>query len=247
MSEQLSVTGPVHQPSIELTPAAYEAQRVVLAGAITVKDINDINSADHASRVLSELKGLEKAIEASKAANKRPIIDAGRLIDTIVKDYLGPVQDASRRISALLGTYQDNQRRKAERARQEAAEVEAAAIAEKQKAQAELAAAGELTAEAIDTLNAEAADKIADAQISAMQATGPQVAGVSLRAPKKFEVIDIKALFKARPELCLIEPNKAAIRAILKQETEIPGLRIWTEAAAVVRSAAPVAIEQYDY
>jgi hypothetical protein len=247
MSEQLSVTGPVTQPTIELTPSAYEAQRVALAAALTVEAITDINTADHASRVLSELKGLEKAIEASKAINKRPIIDAGRMIDVIVRDYLGPVQEASKRISSLLGTYQENLRRKSERQRQEAAAAEAAAIAEMQAKQASLAAAGELTPEAIDATNAEAADKIAEAQISAMAATGPQVAGVSLRAPKKFEVIDIKQLFAARPELCLIEPNKAAIRAVLKQETSIPGLRIWSEASAVVRSAAPVAIEQYDY
>jgi hypothetical protein len=247
MSEQLSVTGPVTQPTIELTPSAYEAQRVALAAALTVEAITDINSADHASRVLSELKGLEKAIEASKAVNKRPIIDAGRMIDTIVKDYLGPVQEASKRISSLLGTYQDNLKRKSERQRQEAAAAEAAAIAEMQKKQASLAAAGELTPEAIDAINGEAADKIAEAQISAMAATGPQVAGVSLRAPKKFEVVDIKQLFAARPELCLIVENKAAIRAVLKQETSIPGLRVWSEASAVVRSAAPVAIEQYDY
>lgn len=232
---------------IELTPSAFEARRVAIAAAEQVKEIASIVDADQAAQALAKVKSIEKAFETSKAEAKRPVIDAGRAIDAMAKEYLAPLQEASRRISAILGTYQDTQRRKAERQRQEAAEAEAEAIRDKQAKQAELSAAGKLTAEAVDQLNAEAADKIADAQISAMQAVGPVVAGITLRTPKKFEVVDIKALFAARPELCLIEPNKAAIRAILKQETEIPGLRIWTEAAAVTRSAGTVNVENYDY
>lgn len=59
--------------------------------------------------------------------------------------------------------------------------------------------------------------------------------GVAVRQSYKFEVTDIKALFKARPDLCVIEPNNAAIRAQIPHNQNIPGLRIWQEAKASIR------------
>jgi hypothetical protein len=56
-----------------------------------------------------------------------------------------------------------------------------------------------------------------------------------LNQPYKFEITDINALFKARPDLCVIEPNGAAIRAQIPHNQNIPGLRIWQEAKARVR------------
>jgi len=49
------------------------------------------------------------------------------------------------------------------------------------------------------------------------------------------EVIDIKALYAARPDLCVIEPNGAAIRAQIPHNQTIPGLRVWSEAKASVK------------
>jgi len=59
--------------------------------------------------------------------------------------------------------------------------------------------------------------------------------------------VDITALHAARPELCLIEPNNAAIRAVVKTGAQIPGLRVWQEAGAIVRGTTQIKPEEYDY
>jgi hypothetical protein len=100
-----------------------------------------------------------------------------------------------------------------------------------------------------DAARQEAADRLAESQLKVIAAEGPKVAGVGSKTTWKFSVEDIHALFTARPELCIIEPNGAAIRAILKPNNgkPIPGLRIWQEAGAIVRVAAPINPEQFDY
>ena len=60
--------------------------------------------------------------------------------------------------------------------------------------------------------------------------------GVAVRSLWKFEVTDINALFKARPDLCVIEPHNANIRAQIPYNQSLPGLRIWQEAKASVRN-----------
>jgi hypothetical protein len=59
----------------------------------------------------------------------------------------------------------------------------------------------------------------------------------------------LQGLFKARPDLCVVTPNNAAIRAIVKASNgaAIPGVRVWQKSAAIVRGAAAVKAEDYDY
>ena len=70
--------------------------------------------------------------------------------------------------------------------------------------------------------------------VAAIAAIKPE--GVALRQSWKFEVVDINALFMARPDLCVIEPNNAGIRAQIPHNQSLPGLRIWQEAKASVRN-----------
>jgi len=145
----------------------------------------------------------------------------------------------------IVGSYQEAQRRKAEKEREEAAKAQADAIAEMNAKQAEAVANGD--EEAADAARAEAADKIAASQLAAINSEGPRPEGITSRTSWKFEVVDIAALYAARPELCVITPNNAAIRAVVKMGAKIPGLRVWQEAAAIVRVSAPVKVEEYDY
>ena len=50
---------------------------------------------------------------------------------------------------------------------------------------------------------------------------------------------------------CTIEPNNAAIRAVIAHNQAIPGLRVWSETAAIVTAKAPTAVpatvESFDY
>jgi len=247
MTAEITVTGPLPSPQIELVPAAFEARRVAMEKASCIKAIESVADLDAAASALTDIKALTKAVETSRKDVKAPVLEVGKRIDAVAKDYMSPLEAEGKRLSVLVGSYQEAARKKAEREREEAARVQAEAIAEMHRKQAEAAQSGD--ADAADAARAEAADKIAEAQLTAINAEGPKADGITTRTNWKFEVADIHSLFAARPELCIIEPNGAAIRAVIKASrgAAIPGLRIWQEAAAVVRSSGSVKLDDYDY
>jgi hypothetical protein len=245
---EISVSGQINALQIELTPSAFEARRVALVKASAVPaEITGISDLDAAAGALTTIKALTKAVEESRKDVKGPLLDTGRKIDAVAKDFVDSLNAEASRLSTMVGAYQEAQRRKAERVKAEEAQKQQEAIIEMQTKQAALQSEGKLDAAAADALRAEAADKIAESQLAAMKAEGPKADGVVTRTSWKFDVTDIDALHAARPDLCVITPNNAAIRAVIKNGKSIPGLRIWQEAAAVVRGAAKVNVEQYDY
>ena len=211
------------------------------AGGGTFDDLADL---DAAAAALTKLKALTRSVEDSRKEVKAPVIEVGRRIDGVAKDYLTPLEAEAKRLSVIVGSYQESARRKAEKDREDAARVQADALAELNAKQAEAIAQGDEAA-----ADAARADKIAASQLAVIDAEGPKPQGIVTRTAWKFEVTDIYYLFKSKPDLCLIEPNNAAIRALLKANNgaEIPGLRIWQEAGAIVRGAAPINVEKFDY
>jgi len=244
---EIIVSGPLPRPEIEMTPAAYNAREVALLASGHVKAIATVADLDAAAAALTNIKALMKSFDVAFKEAKAPVLEVGRRIDGIKNDYLSPMETESKRLSVLVGSYQEAERRKAERIRQEEAEKQAAALAEMQAEQAKALAKGDT--EAADAARAKAADAIAESQLAVTAAEGAKAAGIVTRTAWKFEVTDAAALYAARPELCVIEPNNAVIRAVLKTSkgAAIPGLRIWQEAGAVVRGAAPVKVEDFDY
>ena len=244
---EIVVSGPLPRPAIELSPAAHNARQVSLLAANAVKSITCIGDLDQAASSLSSIKSLTRAVEESRKEVKAPVLEVGRRIDQVAKEYLEPLEIEAKRLSVLVGSYQEAAHRKSEQDRENAAKIQAAAISEMQEKQTAAIAAGDEAA--ADAARAEAADKIAVSQLAVIEAEGPRVDGITTRTTWKFDVTDINELFKARPELCVIAANNAAIRAVLKAANgaTIPGLRIWQEASAIVRGVAPINVEKFDY
>jgi hypothetical protein len=242
---EIVVSGSLPSPQIELSPAAFNARTLALEASGRIKAIASVSDLDAAAGALTKLKSLTRLVEDSRKEVKAPVLEVGRRIDGIAKDYLTPLEAEAKRLSVIVGSYQEAQRRKAEKEREEAAKAQADAIAEMNAKQAEAVANGD--EEAADAARAEAADKIAASQLAAINAEGPKPDGITSRTSWKFEVVDIAALYAARPELVVLQPHNAAIRAVVKMGAKIPGLRVWQEAAAIVRVSAPVKVEEYDY
>lgn len=242
---QICVTGQLPKPQIEIASAAYEARRIALQGSGTIRAIASVADLDAAAGALKGIKSITRAVEDSRKTEKAPVLEVGKRIDAVAKEYLAPLEAEAARLSVLVGSYQEAERRKAERIRAEEAAAQAAALAEMQAKQDAAMATGDLAA--ADAAREEAADKIAESQIAVSNAEGPKADGIVTRTNWKFEVNDIEALYRAHPELCIITPNNAAIRAIIKTTRSIPGLRIWQEAGAIVRGTSPVKIEDFDY
>lgn len=62
--------------------------------------------------------------------------------------------------------------------------------------------------------------------------------GLSMRSVPRFEVLDIHALYRARPDLVVLEPKTAMINQLVRDGlTQLAGLRIWMEQVASARGA----------
>ena len=250
----LSLVG-INSPTISLLPSAQNAKAAALAAANAITTVTTAEDVAAVAKVMGEIKGLKKLMTDSHAEVKAPILTITRQIDETKKIYLAGLETEERRLSLLLGAHQDRERRKAEEARR-AAELEAqriareaedarrARIAEEQKGRT-----GTLLPD-LEKIQDEAAERIVETQQEAANAADLAPSGTILRKNWKFEVEDIHALYAAHPELVKLEPNKAAINAIIKSGRKLPGLRIWSESVATVTAAsADVAqiAEQYDY
>ena len=249
MSENLEiiVSGSLPRPEIELSPAAFNARAAALLASGNVRAIGSVTDLDAAAAALTQIKSIVRLVEDSRKEVKAPVLEVGRRIDSVSKEYLAPLEAEASRLSVIVGSYQEAARRKSEKEREEAAKAQAAALEELARAQAAAVESGD--AAAADAARAVAADKIAESQMAVIAAEGPRLDGISTRTSWKFDVTDINALFSARPELCVVTPNNAAIRAVVKASkgAAIPGLRIWQEAGAIVRNAPAVNVSSFDY
>jgi hypothetical protein len=257
-TEQLTLGGPVEAATIDIIPAAFEARRVALAAAKVCREVRDADSVKDAAAALVAVKALLKQTEASRTLVKAPVLAASRAIDETCKNFVADLVTEEKRLNALIGTYQAAEQQKALAARLEAERQERLIREEQEKRERDRLAAAragetkhlESDMDEIAQEANQAALEVRQAAIAQAEATAAPE-GISVRKNWKFEVVDVRRLFVAHPDLCTIEPNNAAIRAIIKNRQDIPGLRIWAEHAAVVgakaTSTVPTAVAAYDY
>lgn len=224
MSRQLIQLEGLAATEIVLLPEAEQLRNQMLEKAHAVSLIEDALDAELAANVLKQLSGAVKDMEATRKQVKAPVLDLGKRIDSVAKDFAGTLDKEKTRISKLLGSYEAEQRRIREEAARKKREAQEQARREAEEA---LASGDEAKA-------AEAADKIA-ASKAVVEASAHRPEGTAVRESYQFEVTDIEALFRAAPHLCKIEPDNAAIRAAIKKSQSIVGLRIWKEAKSYVR------------
>jgi hypothetical protein len=240
VSDSIIITPSLGDAVISSSEDARFIRDDLLKEAALVTTVADRLDADAATSTLRALKAYQTAIETARTKAKAPALEVGRKIDALAKDLSAKVVEESARISRVLGAFEAEERRKADDARI-AAENEAARIAREAEAAAIQARRGAKTAEAADRASDAILEKAAEQTVAvrqqAVNAVAPKQAGTAIRTDYAFEVTDIKALYAAHPELVTLEPNGAAIRAILRANPnlQIPGLRSWAETKLNVR------------
>mgnify|MGYP003624803817 FL=1 len=204
--------------AIEIVAEAEQMKIEALMSSKGIGSVTDGFEATIAAKAQSALRNLIKGIEESRKAAKSPVLDIGREIDGIAKDYIDEVKDEELRIAKLLGAFQKVERDKK-------IEAERQARVEEQKILVEA------TQDALETgqdiqQHDNAMQKIVALRQQAA-AKHEAVAGVKVRTTTKFEIVDEAKTFKARPDLFSLDDKK--IRAALKLTTTIPGLKVWDE------------------
>lgn len=224
--------------SIAVLPEATQRRDELLAEAQTIITVTDQIDADAAGATLKALKEFERAVEASREEVKAPVLELGRKIDGLAKDLFTEVKAQGARISRVLGAWQAEERRKADEARRKAAEEEARI---KREAAAAMEAAQQSAgsrAEAVvaqERIEAKAVEQIVAVKQQAEEVVAlTRPAGAKVREEWVFEVVDMNALYQHAPYLVTLSANTSAIKAAIKQNQNIPGLRVWKEAKAII-------------
>lgn len=208
----------INAVTIEIIAEAEQMKIEALMSSKGIETVDDGFEATIAAEAQSALRHLIKGIEESRKLAKAPVLEIGRQIDSIAKDYIDDVKAEESRIARLLGAFQI-----VERDKKIAAERQARI--QEQKVMAE--AAQQLNAEIENTeLLDDAQAKIANLRKEAA-AKHDAVAGVKVRTTTKFEIVDEAETLKARPDLFSLNDSK--IRTALKTTKTIPGIKVWEE------------------
>lgn len=240
MSDALVITPSLSAASVTAAEAARIERDELLLRCASITTVADRLDADHATGILRDLTAFTKRIEAARVEAKAPALEIGKRIDTLAKELAQAVTAEATRVSGVVGAFEAEERRKAEAARREA-EAQAAAIryeAERKAAEARRLAGNALEADrAEDAVREKAAEQIVAVLQAATISEAAKAPGTAVREDVVFEVLDIRALHAAHPELVNLEPNGTAIRAILRANPnlQVPGLRHWREAKLSVR------------
>lgn len=201
---------------------AYDLRSHALLDAGNVVAVDDVFDANAAATAQAALKHILTEIESSRKDVKAPILQIGRKIDAIAKDFIADVVTEEARIAKLLGAYQRIERDKKVAAQREAMAAENAIMIEQAQKAAD-------SGDVMQPIEQTALDKIAELR-NQVADKHDAVAGVKVKTTTKFEVLDAAVLLQARPDL--FTPDDKKIRAALKLTKTIPGINVWEETKA---------------
>ena len=255
MSKDLITIHGVQGVTLDLTAEAHLLKASALKESQQIVVVNDSESQQMAVTTLSNLKGILKKLESSRTEIKAPVLDLGKRIDAKAREFALELSAEESRLHNLIQTHYRAEKEKAdadrrmaeamERKRREKAEAEARAI-EQERRRLEQEANNAKTAAEYDRRKAEAERLAAEAEkvrAAAEAAPKPEVESpakaekMTVRTVPKHRVLNLAALYHARPELVRMEANTNAINAAIRAgETSIPGLEIWEEPDISVRS-----------
>lgn len=225
--------------AIDTTVSAEAEQRKAdaLELAATIKTVATKEEQQDAITAAGILKGLIAGMEKTRKEVKQPILDAGRNVDDIAKLYSGTLERELRRVEGLASDWQriENKRLDAIREEQERInrEAEEAANAERKAYLAIIAkAATDEAREAAQKAADDAAEANAEAararQMAITEIPSAKAEGARVKVALDYEVLNIKALADARPDLVTIEPKRAMLLAAIQiPGATLPGIRVF--------------------
>jgi hypothetical protein len=228
-----------------ITGEAEDARNVLVLKAQDVAKVDSPLANTEAGEVCRDIRKHLKSVEATRQELTAPLLEGQRLLKALSDDHIEPLKAELSRIEGLATAFQlAEQERIAKEERERLAEVarlETERQAAIQKAQETLveAPAGSPDDEAAYEQSRQAqaqADALADQQRALLTQPVPAVQkarGQQTRKVLKYEVLDIKAVYAARPELCTLEIKPSAVLATCDPAYPIVGLRLWWEDKSV--------------
>lgn len=184
-----------------------------------------------------ELKGVLNLLEKAREAAKKPLLEAGRALDTFVKSQSEELNAEGNRLAKLVNHFQEVQRIKA------GAVVEAS---RKEQSELETLRANLLkevkTVEEADAINEDISRRTAAAQQTAVAAAPVQARGQVVRDDWDITVANEFALAKFHPQCVTIIPKLAEIKILLNQGITVNGVKAEKKINSGVRAARVIEV-----
>lgn len=218
------------------SPSAIDQKRLIIDAARKVVAVTDQDSFDIAQGRLKSLANLRNAVEKSRTEVKAPVLELGRRIDQVAKDFSAEIVTEEARLSGLVREFVIEQQRR-EREAREAAERERRRIEQEEHERKMAAFRAEQEAER-QRMAAERAQHEAEMQRLRAQQSSDAAAQ---RAAEERAAAAHRAQEEARQRAEQAQRDAEAAAAEAKRQAEA--------AAAAVTVSAPVAgvNEEVDY
>lgn len=216
---------------------AFDARDSLVIDAAKIRTVVSGSDAQLANDTLLDLKTFLDKIELARRAVKAPVDALASEIQKLAKDLTTAAQAEYDRVKKLLGTYQLEQQRLANEAAEKARKEEQRILAEAEEKARIAQESGRGVEKKLEKIDAKAFEQVAMVRATAAGAAALKLTGISVRTEPAFEIEDIHALYKARPDLVKLDVDKTALKSYLKKfpKAELPGVRHWQEAATSVR------------
>jgi hypothetical protein len=238
-------------PSIVISPPVIESSALVATGtaveaATLVAEICALppivtaGDAQSAVNLCRRAKRHVSEIEAERLALTRPLDAMKKKIIEVAKGHCTPVLQAISSVEEKIAVFHAEEARRAQLEEQrravEAAEIRRAALNLDTLPESEHPDDSEWMLEIAASERAAELHQQADDRLRANVLPAFRPKGASVRPVLDFEVTDINALYAARPDLVRLEPNRQAIREILVEGLNIPGLQVFSHTKATIRA-----------
>lgn len=239
-------------------PAALAQRDALLEQSQNIERVVSPASQKAAVEMLSQITDMAKAAEKSRKEVKGPFTALCKLIEDVATKFISPLDAEKNRLKGELVKYQAELDRQAAEERKKL-EAEKLRLEQEARRQAEEAARKqrELEEQALKARSDAEAQRLAQqaaaiaqeqqlqaSQIALQQAALVKVAddkpeGISVKRPWKFRVLDMAALYKARPDLCNEPtPKTAEINRLIAGDSglrSLPGLEIYQDLNVAAR------------
>lgn len=180
-----------------------------LAEASLIAKVTSAEQNEQAQQFVNHLHKLRKDCESARVEIKKPLIEAGRLIDKAAKDFVGPIDAEIARLGRMQGDFLQ-----AEIARQKAAAAQAAKELEDAEREKLARLAEAKTIDEAQAIREEFQEKAAEAS-KAVAIAPPTAQGQRVREDWEIQVMDVAELYKHHPKCVELTPRMSEIRMLL--------------------------------
>lgn len=201
--------------------------------------VSTVAERDLAIELAKKAKSFTAQVEKDRVAIKEPFLEIGKRIDTCAKEIVTSLKNSITEVERKIGAFN-------EKLRQEQIAKERARLAEIERVEKERKAAEEEARKAAEAVEAatsakdrkaaliaqlEAEEKVEETAsktvvVAAPTEKTPSAVGGSNRYEISVEVVDIKALYEARPDCVKLTPDLLQIKHLASLGMPLPGVLV---------------------